>query len=136
MIYQDLIYKLAFLDKFSFDKEEKEDLNLVDFKSCQHYISFQCELNPLIEKIKLSCKGCILFRASSNAICLEIEGKTKEEALKITKKFLDMLDGKYERAQEINEKYLELFWKFQHSTTRKECLKSGAQEILNYLLTK
>lgn len=134
MLYQDLIYSLAFLKKFSSSFPE-EEINLVDFSSCQHLINFSCNLeNDLIQKINLLCKGCILFKASSNAICLEIEGKSKKEGIKIIQKFLNMLDSKCEE-NEIHEENLKLFWKFQFSKTRKDCLSAGAQAILNYLLT-
>ncbi|AFO51940.1 hypothetical protein MHLP_01800 [Candidatus Mycoplasma haematolamae str. Purdue] len=131
-MYQDLVYELADLKRFTVEKKEKTPIDYLS-EGCQDEVEVSIEqLHPCIARIKLILKGCVISRASTNAVCLEIEGKSSEEASKIVNSFLLFLDRKECDLTCLSDR-LKLFERFSSSKSRYSCLRKGALLIQKIL---
>ncbi len=128
-MYQDTIYWLSGVTRFSL-KEPKRGI-LVESNQeldCQDSIQVLLNSNPFITNIQLKVQGCVLFKASVNALCLAIENKGKVEGIQIIDNFLKMILGESFNTELLTEN-LKIFEKFKLALSRRSCLTLGALEL-------
>ena len=133
-MYQDTIYWLSSLTKFTSGEQTRGILVQPNQElGCQDSLKLSLATEPTISNIQLEIQGCILFKASVNALCLAIEHKNKREALEILNNYLNMI-----QVQDFNsdllDNNLKLFEKFKLALSRRRCLTIGALELKKELI--
>ncbi|AHC40091.1 hypothetical protein OVS_00315 [Mycoplasma ovis str. Michigan] len=128
-MYQDSIYWLSGLKKFS-SKEQRKGILIQPNQElgCQDSIQVSLNSKPIISSIQLEMQGCVLLKATTNALCLCIEKKNKLEGLEIIDNFLSMIRGEKFNSNLLDEN-LKLFEKFKLALSRRNCLIMGALEL-------
>lgn len=122
---------------FRFSKNNKYISNIdqpsrINANGCDDWcsITFSKDQN-IVKNLKFSHSGCILSRASINALMEEIENKTLEEANNILKDFRNMILGN-QVSRKLSDKLLE-FKKFSKYSLRHSCLLLGCNLMLKIL---
>ena len=128
-MYQDTIYWLSGITRFIL-KEPKRGVLIEPNQElgCQDSIQVLLNTNPFITNIQLEVQGCVLFKASVNALCLAIENKSKVKGIQIIDNFLNMIQGESFNAEFLTEN-LKIFEKFKLALSRRNCLTLGALEL-------
>lgn len=128
-MYQDIFYSLSEVTRF-YSKEQKRGILVKPSQElgCQDNIQVLLSSNPFITNIQLEMQGCILLKASVNALCFAIENKSKTESIQIIDNFLKMIQGENFNPELLTEN-LKIFEKFKLALSRRTCLTLGALEL-------
>lgn len=101
-IYTDLIMEHS-MSKHNKRKLEKYDIcQMAHNPSCGDEIALEVKFNDdIIEDLAFTGQGCAISQASTSMMIDLIKGKTKEEALKLTEIFINMIKREITNDEEL-----------------------------------
>lgn len=106
-IYSQIIMQHASSSDHKYEMENPSKKERGHNPSCGDDISLSIKMNgDVIEEISFTGHGCAISQASTSLLCELVEGKSIEEAKKKVELFLNMITGK-EEDEELLEEELE-----------------------------
>ncbi|AEW45063.1 NifU-like protein [Mycoplasma haemocanis str. Illinois] len=123
------IFRLFRSDKY-LSKEEYNGSDLVNGNGCNDWCNINFSNTGKIENLKFDHRGCIISRASINALLEAISNKTVSEAKEILLNYKSMImGGSYES---LSDELL-LFKRIAKYSSRRSCLLVGCDFLLKRL---